>query len=110
MLPAEFQDLQPWVAQWGLADPQARLRLRSASTLAELEAFHRAIVPRLEAIIEHLNRYRLDAIPEHLQPLAWTALAACEVDDAVRLWQAPVLDHADDPGRWRVKAHFNDYR
>ena len=104
----DFDDLAPWIAEWGLPDAHARLQLRAGKSLAELQAFHAAVVPRLEAIIAFLNRFALDAIPPEHEPLAWTALAVCEVDDAVNVWRAPVLAHADDPGRWRVKAHFQD--
>lgn len=106
----DFSDLQPWIAAWGREDAHERLRIRVAATLAEQQAFHAALVPRLEAIIDFLNRYPLDAIPPEHRPLAWTALAVCEVDDAVNVWKAPVLPHASDPSTWRVKQSPYDYR
>ncbi len=106
----DFSDLQPWIDAWGREDAHDRLRVRSARTLAEQRAFHAALVPRLEAIIEFLNRFDLEAIPEAHRPLAWTALAVCEVDDAVNVWKAPVLEHASDPCAWRVKTSPYDYR
>jgi hypothetical protein len=106
----EFDDLAEWIDTWGLETAEQRLAKRMSSSLGELRAFHDAIVPRLEEIIEFLNLFPLDGIPAEHHRLALTALAVCEVDDAVNLWKTPVLDLASDPRTWRTKDSFFDYR
>lgn len=106
----DFSDLTPFLSDWGLPDAHARLAKRMSSNMEEIRAFYDAIVPRLEAIIDFLNQYPVDAIPKAHLPLAYTALAACEIDAAVNVWQAPELDYASDIRDWRVKRSYTDYR
>ncbi len=64
-LPEPFADLEPFV-NWALAMERERNRQRLNSTMAELQAFHKAMLPRMEAVIEYLNpgcgRYWLAAL------------------------------------------------
>ena len=110
MTSPDFSDLDRHVAEWGLETAHARLHKRVSGSLEEQQMFHAAIVPRLEAIIEFLNQFPLTAIPAEHLPLAYTALAVCEVDDAVSQWHAATLGIASDPRTWRVKEHFYDYQ
>ena len=81
----DFSDLGPFIEKWGLETAHERLQHRSTATMNELTAFHEAIVPRLKEIIEFLNRFPVDEIPEQHRPIACTALAVCEADDAVHM-------------------------
>ena len=106
----DFSELGPFIEKWGLETPHERLEHRSTATMSELTAFHEAIVPRLREIIEFLNQYPVDEIPEQHLPLAYAALAVCEVDDAVHMWKAPNLDMYSDPVGWRTKTSYYDYK
>ena len=106
----EFSGLNEFVAGWGLPTAHERLIKRSEASMAEIESFYEAIVPRLEEIITFLNRYPVDQIPRDYLPLAYTALAACEIDDAVNVWKSPTLDLATDMCSWRVKESLYDYQ
>lgn len=104
----DFSELESHVREWGLPTTRDRVVKRMNSSFEELEAFHAAMIPRLEEIIQFLNEFPLDEIPgEHL-PLAWTALAMCEVDDAVSKWGAPTSPDACSPLRFSPKKNFND--
>lgn len=109
MLMPDFSDLDVFVSQWGDPRAQERLRKRMGASMEELKSFHAAMVPRLEEIIDFLNQFPVDAIPDEYRPLAHAALAVCEVDDAVNLWGSPVLELASDPLGWRVKNSYYDY-
>ena len=104
----DFTDLEPFVREWGLATTHDRTVKRLNSSFAELESFHVAMTPRLDEIIEFLNQFPLDAIPERHQDLAYTALAMCEVDDAVSQWRAPTSPAAVSPLRFSLKKSFYD--
>lgn len=110
MSQSDFSDLNEFVAKWGLPTAHKRLARRTEATMGEIESFYQAIVPRLEDIISFLNQFPVDGIPQEFLPLAHTALAACEIDDAVNVWKSPALDYATDMRTWRVKASFYDYR
>jgi len=106
----DFSELTPFIEIWGLESAHARLDRRSTASMDELVAFHRAIVPRLAEIIDFLNQFPLDEIPDEHKPLAYAALAICEVDDPIHLWKAPNLDLFSDPRLWRVKESYYDYQ
>ena len=110
MSTTDFTELQPFIAQWGLASAHDRLHKRMSANMDDLRAFHSAMVPRLEEIIEFLNQFPVDDIPAEHQPLAHAALSVCEVDDAVQIWNAPTLGLSSDARTWRVNGSFYDYR
>ncbi len=105
----DFNELQPWIDSWGLASARERLGRRVDSELREIQAFYDAVSPRLEEIIEYLNHFPVDEIPEDDRKLAWMVLALCEVDDALHVWKAANLDYISDPVNWRTKTSFIDY-
>ena len=106
----DFSELENYIDRWGLESPADRLRQRVDSTLDELKDFYNAVSPRTEEIIEYLNQFHINEIPEKDRPLAWMILALCEVDDAIHMWKAANLDYISDPVHWRTKTSFVDYR
>jgi hypothetical protein len=102
----DFSGLQEFIDQFGFAEPHDRLYKRTTTSLTELKRFHDAVDPRLEEIIELLNQYPINDIPEQHMPLAYMALAMCEVDDAVKIWGSANLKYISDPNAWQVKTHF----
>jgi hypothetical protein len=106
----DFTDLEPFVKEWGLPTTHDRLVKRLNSSFEDLQSFHAAMSPRLDGIIEFLNQFPLDAIPEDYQALARTTLAMCEVDDAVSKWGAPTSPLAASPLRFTAKKSFYDNR
>ena len=109
-LSKEFAELEEFIGAWGLPTAHERLIKRSNSTIEETQTFYDVITPRLEGIIEFLNQYTIADIPEEYLPLSYTALAACEIDDVVNVWHAPVLDFSSDMCSWRVKKSKYDYQ
>ena len=106
--PAQLQVLDPYVAQWGLPTLQQRREKRLRSTLEELREFHDAMLPHLEAVIEFLNQFPPDRIPDEHRALGYAALAMCEVDDPVNKWRSVTLTEALDPRHFRIKRNFFD--
>lgn len=104
----DFSALQRYVATWALPTMQERRNRRLMSTLDELKEFHAAMLPHLEPIIEFLNQFPVDDIPQEHRPLAWLTLAMCEVDDPVCKWRSVTLDEALDPRKFTLKKSFYD--
>ncbi len=107
---SDFSDLKPYIERWGLPEASQRLRQRVEAELTDLQDFYAAVSPELESIIQYLNQFPVEEIPEADRPLANMILALCEVDDAIHVWKASNLDYISDPVSWRTKTSFNDYR
>lgn len=107
-VPAGFEQLLPHVENWGLPTFEARVRKRTESSIEELNVFHAAMLPHLETLIEFLNGWSLDEIPDEYRPLGCAVLAMCEVDNAVVRWKTPILPSAQDPRTVLFKKDFFD--
>ena len=104
-----FSGLQSFAEQWGLENAEARLKQRANAEFSELKEFYDAVSPQLDEIIQYLNQYPVDEIPDADKPLAYMALALCELDDALHVWRQVNLDYISDPVEWRTKNSFCDY-
>ncbi len=105
----DFSELQEYINDWGHADAHQRLNKRTNADFSDLKKFYDAVVPRLGEIIEFLNQFPVDDIPEEFGPLAYMALAACEVDDPVNVWQSSELTYQSNAKNWRVKKSYYDF-
>ncbi|KQM99244.1 hypothetical protein ASE85_11080 [Sphingobium sp. Leaf26] len=68
-LPSEFTDLQPYVDEWALRGQTARYDQMLRAGIDQLRTFYDAMMPRMDAVIAHLNRYDIDAMPPAEQTL-----------------------------------------
>jgi hypothetical protein len=91
-LPKEFSDLERFVdAGWALPREHDRWRRRVESTTAEIKDFYETMLPRVDSIVQHLDRYSLEALPEKDRPLFYLALAFMDVAPAWEVFQASDL-------------------
>ena len=91
-LPAPFADLEPF-ADWCLATERERYAKRLASSLDEMQAFYDAALPRLDDMLDHLDRHALDALPDDATRLLWLCYSLVNVSFPVEVWrQARVPD------------------
>lgn len=67
LLPQQFQALDPWVADWSIAHEAGRFNKRLATPARELDRFVGAVFPRIEEIVDFLNRIPT-ADPDSLIP------------------------------------------
>lgn len=105
-LPAEFVDLEPFAATWCLATEPERWERRMASSMDELLAFYDAAFPRLEAAIEHCDRYPLDGLPAEVERLMQLVHSLVLVAMAVEIFGQPKTVDAADAVLHRVKEPF----
>jgi hypothetical protein len=87
-LPSEFADLEPY-ADWALSSERERYAKRIASTMDELQAFYDAAFPRMEAALQYLDQFSLDALPDDAQQLLWLYCALVTVSFPVEVWRQP---------------------
>lgn len=91
VLPADFADLTPFIAEWGHLDSQdQRYGRRQELAMDRLLAYYVAVAPRLEAIFAHLDRFPHAApLPPPEAMLLRVVMAMSEVAQAVELFKTP---------------------
>jgi hypothetical protein len=87
-LPAEFSELEPF-ADWCLESERERYAKRLSSSMVELQAFYDAAFPRLEAAMEYLDGYELDALPDDATHLLWLCYSLVNASFPVEVWRQP---------------------
>jgi hypothetical protein len=91
-LPAQFGELAPF-SGWILETWRERYDKRLASTMAELQSFYDAMMPRLQEILDHCDRYDVDDLPDDVRNLMLLTFSLCEASFPVEAWrQARVPD------------------
>lgn len=108
MATPDLEKFKPCIDAWGLPTVEARIAKRADSSLEEMQAFHDAMVPELENLMDFLNQFPPDDIPEEYLPLAYTLLSLLHVDRPVNRWGKPLLDDARDPRLFEMKSSFYD--
>jgi hypothetical protein len=93
VLPAGFGDLEHYVDAWSLKGQRARYNRMLEVDIQALRQFYQTMLPRMDAIITHLNRFPLDAMPEPEQHLMDLALTFAETAHPVDFkWKATQFD------------------
>jgi len=87
-LPAECSELEPF-ADWCLESERERYAKRLSSSMVELQAFYDAAFPRLEAAMEYLDGYELDALPDDATHLLWLCYSLVNASFPVEVWRQP---------------------
>ncbi len=98
-LPESFQDLEPF-AEWALGTEVERMAARENSTIEELQVFYDAMLRRLPAVVEYLNQFPLDRMPEQAQRLMQMALSLNEVSIAVERYRQPRVINGRERARF----------
>lgn len=88
ILPPEFASLEPFAA-WALPTERERYDRRVACTMVELQEFYDAAFPQLEAALDYIDRYPLDALPDDAERLLYLCLALVTVSFPVEVWRQP---------------------
>jgi hypothetical protein len=86
--PAEFKDLERF-APWALPTEEARMHKRLSSSMIELTDYYRTVLPRMEALAEHLSQFSIDDLPAVQKPLLYLGLMFMEAAVSVELFKDP---------------------
>ena len=87
-LPAEFADLQPYLA-WALPTEPERYAKRLASTMEEMQAFYDAAYPRLPDVLAYCGEKPLDELPDEARALVHLMQSLIMVSFPVEVWKQP---------------------
>ena len=102
LLPAGFEDLLEFVPDWVGETPQARWDIRAGKTMAEISRFYDALLARSESILEHVDRYPLDAMPPATLRLFRLQLALAHAAMSVELHKQPRAHNSPYPHQVRI--------
>jgi hypothetical protein len=101
-LPKDFIALEKFAEAWCLASQTERHQKRVTSEMKDLEAFYAAMLPRIDAIAEYLNKFPLEDVKDKDQNLLYLALSFIEVSLAVELFHEPAESRAFAHGRYEI--------
>ena len=110
LLPKEFKDLEVFVSEWALVTESERVEKRYSSSMEEIKLFYVAMLPQLETILEHLNRFSLDELPEAEKRLLYLTYSIAEISLSVEIFGEPGIPHGYDPARYASTADGNPSR
>ncbi len=91
LLPPEFSDLEPWVADWCLDSEPERYAKRLSSSMDEIQAFYDAIFPRVEEAMTYLEKFPLDQLPDDAFRLLKLLYSLIVMSFAVEIWKQPYI-------------------
>ena len=100
-LPAGFDDLVRFTDKWILPTEAARHSTRLSSTFEDLTDLYNTMLPRMDALITHLDSYKLGEMPEKESNLMDLAFSFMEVTTAVELFKRSGI-RGFDPTRLKV--------
>jgi hypothetical protein len=98
--PAGFEDLERFAEAWAVAGERERNQRRLSSSMAEIQELYDVLLPRMEAIINHLNQYPLTNMPEDATRLFHLSLALAEIAPAVEFYKQPEVVDGFPPDRF----------
>src|SRR4030081_3545717 len=105
-LPAQYRDLEPFVADWALETEAQRLKKLVATSIDELRVFYDAMFPRSAEIRDHLSKKKLDALTPEEKTLFFLLMTFIEVAHPIELnWKETDIDDAFSLDRMTI-AHF----
>lgn len=87
LLPETFADLEPLAITWSLATQRQREERRRVSSSTELRALYDALLPRMDVVLDYLNQYSLDELPEDAKRLLYLTFSLAEVAPYVECYQ-----------------------
>ncbi len=86
--PPEFADLEPY-RDWALRTEAERYARRLSSSMDEIQEFYDAVFPRLEAAIDHCDRFALGELPVDAERLLWLCYSLVNASFPVEVWRQP---------------------
>ena len=98
-LPEGFEDLAPFV-DWALEPERARTGKKVAASMDDVRAFYDAVIPRLDAAIDHLEGFSERDMPAPERCLFLMCLSVIEVASLVEHYKTRDVIEACDPLRY----------
>ena len=98
-LPTAFRDLEKFVPEWTLATEVERGDKRRASSMELISDFYKAVLPRFEEIMSHLNGVPAEGMPAEERRLMDLGLTFVEMSFAMERFGQPDVPDAIEAHR-----------
>jgi hypothetical protein len=85
-LPANFADLESFVDEWALATETERYTKRLTTPMKQIQSFYDAIFPRAGDVLDYLDQYSLDSLPDDALNLLRLVYSLVCISIAVEAW------------------------
>jgi hypothetical protein len=108
LLPVGFRSVESLVAEWVLADSDARAAKRQASTMSEVQSFYDAMLPIARPAIEYLHAHALEELQPEGMRLLKLMLSLAEISTAVEWYGSPTVPDSFDFARFQLIASMPD--
>ena len=105
-LPEEFAELQPFVERWALVTETERNTQRHTVGMDAILVFKDAMLPRVDAVVQWLDQFALNALPDAAKPLMYLLLSFAEIAPAVEFYKQPADIDGYDPRRFVADETF----
>jgi hypothetical protein len=94
LLPDAFSGLEPFAeAGWCLETERERYEKRLATPMAAMQELYDAAFPRFGEMVDHLDQFPLDDLPEQERNLLFFVYSLIQISLAVDMWGQPeVID------------------
>lgn len=100
-LPSQFGDLLRFTDKWIISTEAGRHHERLNSSFEELKDLYDTMLPRMDEVIQYLNGFKLEELPEKENNLMTLALSFMEVTVAVECFKRAGI-RGFDPTRVKV--------
>ena len=77
-LPPRFAHLASFVGDWALSSEQARFHKLHTTSFEDLRRFYEAMLPEMDAILQHLKGFPVDDLPPPEEALFQLAMTFAE--------------------------------
>ncbi|MSQ69529.1 MAG: hypothetical protein EXR83_15330 [Gammaproteobacteria bacterium] len=108
LLPKGFKQLEPWVAEWVLADSRARLEKRITTPADRIRAFYDAMLAQAPPALAYLATRQLGALDAAEERLLKLLLSLAEMGPAVEWYGKGETLDGFDARRFRLVAQMPD--
>jgi len=109
VLPAGYEELEPFAENWAVAGAANRARLRHERNEAEREAFYKATMPRLADALAFLDKKPVSQLDEKEQRLMNMLLSLAHISLAVEVHRDEEDKHASVRKYLRVTTAPSDH-
>ena len=104
ILPESFSFLDSW-SEWIISDEVRRREKCAATPLTEIQNFYTAILESADSILEYLNSFPLEQLPEPERNLFFLMQSFIEASLSVEMFEQPEMDYAMSIKRFQPIHH-----
>ena len=95
LLPPEFSQLEPLVAEWAIEDGHKRYVKQVNTSMDDIKAFYDEVFPFAEEAVAYIDKFDYaEPLPDDVANLRNLLYSLITVSLAVELWKQPRVKHS----------------